>query len=65
MPTATEADIRRELDIIEEKLTATGQVLELLLAFRILEAGYAKNLGEAGRIARDPERRRELFADED
>lgn len=65
MATATDTDrdteIHNELTRIEELLTGTREALDFMLAFRILEAGHASNLGQAMRIARDHDQVRALF----
>lgn len=58
-------EIREELDAIHRSLAETRELLEFLLAFRILDAGHAKTLGEAMRIARDPGRAAALFPEPD
>lgn len=60
-----DAAIRHELARIEDGLTATRQLLEFMLAFRILEADHAKNLGAAMKIARDLDQVRALFPEDD
>jgi hypothetical protein len=58
-----EEQVRGELKEIEQRLREIDGTQRLLLAFRILSDGHAKNLGEAGRIAHDWGRVRELYPD--
>lgn len=58
-----EARVRGELEAVEQRLHDIEGTSRLLLAFRILQDGHAKNLGEAGGIADDRERVHELYPD--
>jgi hypothetical protein len=56
-----EQDLADEYADLDGRIAATDGTMRLLLAFRLLNDGHAKTLGEAADLADDLERVRELY----
>lgn len=58
---AEDAEVRRQLDAIEQRMAELEGTIRILWALRILQDGHAPDWTVAVAFARDPDRLRRLY----